>query len=448
MRYALVGTGSRAFMYIDAICGTYRDHHELVALCDTSTTRMRFHNERLAHKHRIDQRPEYTADRFAELIAETTPDVVIVCSVDATHDRYIVRAMELGCDVLTEKPMTTTADKANRILDAVSTTGRSLRVAFNYRYSPAYTELRRVIADGAIGRPLLVDFSWMLDTSHGADYFRRWHREKSNSGGLLVHKATHHFDLVNWWLSTMPVSVRAAGRRGFYTPAMAKRLGLASHHERCHTCPEKKKCAFELDLTKDPKLKALYIDQEKYDGYFRDRCVFRPDIDIEDSMNVVVTYDSDAILCYSVNAFAAWEGYVVTFNGTKGRLEHKVVEASAAFGSANVPGAVKDYDISVRVQPMRKPAYVVEPRTGNGSHGGGDVVMLADLFSPTPGTDPLLRAADERSGAYSILVGVAANRCFTTGDTVRIADLVRGIAPPPYPAMPSRTGPVPMPVKI
>jgi hypothetical protein len=165
-------------------------------------------------------------------------------------------------------------------------------------------------------------------------------------------------------------------------------------------------------------------------------------------MNVVVTYDSDAILSYSVNAFAAWEGYVVAFNGTRGRLEHKVVEASAAFGSANIPGAVKDYDISVRVQPMRKPAYAVEPRAGNGSHGGGDVVMLADLFSPTPGADPLLRAADERSGAYSILVGVAANRCFTTGVTVRIADLVRGISSPSYPAMPSRTGPVPMPIKI
>src|SRR4029079_9812141 len=187
------------------------------------------------------------------------------------------------------------------------------------------------------------------------------------------HKATHHFDLVNWWLSAVPVSVRAAGRRGFYTPAMAKRLGLSGAHERCQTCTEKKKGAFELDLAKDPKLKAMYLDQEKHDGYFRDRCVFRPEIDIEDSMNVVVTYDSEAILCYSVNAFADWEGYVVTFNGTKGRIEHKVVEAvSAPFGSANVPGQAKGNDVSLHVFPLRKPPYNVEPRTGGGSHGGGD----------------------------------------------------------------------------
>jgi hypothetical protein len=230
---------------------------------------------------------------------------------------------------------------------------------------------------------------------------------------------------------------------------MAKRIGLAGPHERCHGCPERQKCAFELDLAKDPNLKALYLDQEKHDGYLRDRCVFRPDIDIEDSMNVVVTYDSDAILCYSVNAFAAWEGYEITFNGTKGRIEHKVIEAVAApFGSANVPGQAKDYDISLRVFPLRKPPTTVEPRAGKGGHGGGDAVMLADLFAPAPGVDPLLRAADERSGAYAMLVGAAANRCFATGESVRIADLVHGLAAPDYPRMPSRTAPLPMPAKV
>ena len=165
-------------------------------------------------------------------------------------------------------------------------------MAFNYRYMPVRGQLKELLMGGVIGDVMSVDFHWMLDTHHGADYFRRWHSQKRFSGGLMVHKATHHFDLVNWWLSAMPVSVRASGRRDFYTPAMAKRLGLASHHERCHTCPEKKKCSFELDLAKDPKLKSLYLDQEKHDGYFRDRCVFRPEIDIEDTMNVVVNYDT------------------------------------------------------------------------------------------------------------------------------------------------------------
>ena len=108
-------------------------------------------------------------------------------------------------------------------------------------------------------------------------------------------------------------------------------------------------------------------------------------------------------------------------------------------GSSSGPGAAKDYDVSVRVFPLRKPSYAVEPRAGKKSHGDGDAMMLAELFSLTPAVDPLLRAADERSGAYAMLVGAAANRCFETGQTVRIADLVHPISPPDYPPMPART---------
>ena len=77
-------------------------------------------------------------------------------------------------------------------------------MTFNYRYSPPRTQVKDLLMSGVIGDILSVDFHWMLDTHHGADYFRRWHRNKQNSGGLMVHKATHHFDLVNWWLSSVP----------------------------------------------------------------------------------------------------------------------------------------------------------------------------------------------------------------------------------------------------
>lgn len=63
---------------------------------------------------------------------------------------------------------------------------------------PFVTRIKELIHEGCVGDILSVHFEWMLDTEHGADYFRRWHRKKENSGGLLVHKATHHFDMVNW----------------------------------------------------------------------------------------------------------------------------------------------------------------------------------------------------------------------------------------------------------
>jgi predicted dehydrogenase len=446
-RYAIVGTGSRRVMYQDAIEKTYPEHAELVGICDTNPGRLELTRSRSA-QNGARPPPAYAAADFDRMITETRPDYVIVTTVDATHDDYIVRAMELGCDAISEKPMTTDAAKTQRILDAKKRTGRNLRVTFNYRYSPPRTQVKDILMNGEIGDILSVDFHWLLNTHHGADYFRRWHAQKKHSGGLMVHKASHHFDLVHWWLSAMPVQVFATGKLDFYTPAMARRFGLRGAHERCHTCPEKAKCGFFLDLAANPNLKALYLDQEKHDGYFRDQCVWRPQIDIEDTMNVLVDYDSGATMTYSLNAFNAWEGYHVVFNGTLGRLEHTMVEQVYVSGTDTVQGGIADDGVSIRVVPLRGAARAVKPWSAAGAHGGGDRVMLDEIFLPSPPEDKYMRAADERAGAASCLVGIAANRCFESRQPVAVNSLVTGLTRPQFPRMPSRTRALPMPSRI
>jgi predicted dehydrogenase len=443
-RYAIVGLGSRHELYQDGIEKVHAATAELVALCDVNPGRIELARQRSARNGAVVPAGYLAAD-FERMIRECRPDTVIVTSVDATHHEYIIRAMDAGCDVITEKPMTTDAEKARAILAAKQRTGRRLRVTFNYRYSPPRSQVKDLLMSGVIGDVLSVDFHWLLNTHHGADYFRRWHAEKKNSGGLFVHKSTHHFDLVNWWLGGVPVSVFATGKREFYTPAMARRLGLSGPHERCRTCPEKAKCSFYLNLEGSAGLNALYAANEQHDGYFRDRCVFRSDIDIEDTMNAMVTYDTGATLSYSLNTFNAWEGYIVAFNGTKGRLEHSIVESVYVNGTETVQGGVAEDGVKIRVVPLRGAGYDIKPWSAAGDHGGGDRLMLEDIFLPSPAADKYLRAADERAGACSILVGIAANRSLQTGAQVRVADLVEKVPQPDYPPMPSRRDPVPMP---
>jgi len=446
-RYALVGVGSRSEMYREAVLKTYAAHSQMVGYCDLNLGRLKLAQAKARAMAGVEV-PIYEAKDFDRMIRETKPEVVIVTTKDATHDHYIIRTMELGCDVMTEKPLTTDEHKCRAIFESKRKTGRRLIVNFNYRYSPPRTQVKDLLMSGVIGDVLSVDFHWMLNTQHGTDYFRRWHSNKANSGGLMVHKATHHFDLVNWWLSAVPVSVMATGKREFYTPKMAKRLGLQSHHERCHTCPEKDKCTFFLDLAGSLSLKELYLDNEQYDGYFRDRCVFRPDIDIEDTMNVLVRYNTGTTMSYSLNAFNAWEGYHIVFNATKGRLEHKLEEKVYINGDGSVPGALQKDGTYIRIYPLRGPAYGVAVSEGIGGHGGGDDLMLADRFLPEPPADKYLRAADQRAGAYSILTGIAANHSFISGKSVEIADLVPNISLPDYPAMPTHDEPVPMPPRV
>ena len=422
-RYAVVGIGSRSAMYTKAITERYADAAELVALCDTNQARMNLRKGELPAGYA--DVPTFPAGQFDRMVKQAKPDAVIVTSVDATHSDYIVRAMQLGCDVVTEKPMTTDEQRCDRILRTIKQTGRKLQVTFNYRYAPPRSQVKEVLEAGAIGRIVGVDFHWLLDTRHGADYFRRWHRRRENSGSLLVHKATHHFDLVNWWLGARPVEVFAFGRRTFYTPQTADEIhGLTGRSERCHTCKVSGKCPFFLDLAANEGLRKMYLECEQEDGYFRDRCVFSDQIDIWDAMNVSVRYDTGATMSYSLNAYMPMEGYVIAFNGDRGRLEHRACENTYISGDGTVPGELEKGKVSITLIPAFRSPEDLEVHTGKGGHGGGDVVLLDDVFLPNPPADPLGRKAGHLDGTYSILTGIAAYRSIDSGRPVKIAELV------------------------
>ncbi|HUU96848.1 MAG TPA: Gfo/Idh/MocA family oxidoreductase [Phycisphaerae bacterium] len=445
-RFVQVGLGGRGEMYWQALTGQYGEHNELVGLCDRNAGRL----QRAVAQAQAAGRevPGFSDAEFDRMIAECRPDCVVVTTQDSAHDLFICRAMELGCDAITEKPMTIDEHRCRRIVDTQRRTGRSCRVTFNYRYSPPRTQMKDLLMSGVIGEITSVDFHWLLDTRHGADYFRRWHRNRANSGGLQVHKATHHFDLMNWWLSAVPETVYARGARNFYTPRTAERYGLTRRGERCLDCPEAGRCPFLLDMRKHQGMVDLYLEHEQHDGYFRDRCVFSDKIDIEDTLQVTATYDTGAALSYSLHAFMPWEGYIVCLNGTKGRIEHKCQETVYVSGDGSVPGALKSEGTWIRIYPHFAPAYEVEVWSAEGGHGGGDARLLDDILLPERKPDRYLRAADHRGGAYSILTGVAVNRSMERGGPVRIDELVPGLERPDYPPMPKGDEPLPLPEAV
>jgi predicted dehydrogenase len=403
-RYAMVGTGHRGSgMWGADLVKKYSDVLEFVGLSDINPKRAAAAKSLMGVEC-----PTFTS--FDEMCDRTKPELLMVTTVDATHVEYITRALDRGLDVITEKPMVTEAAAVKQVLDAERRNKRKIVVAFNYRYAPKHQKIKEIIQSGEIGPVTSVDFSWYLDTSHGADYFRRWHRLKSRGGSLWVHKATHHFDLVNWWLGADPVEVSAFGGLNVYGKAGTFR------HTHCRPCPHKAKCPFYFDLTKNERLMKLYAQAEDVDGYHRDGCVFREDVDIYDTMNAVVRYSNGVQMSYSLNASMPIEGYRLAFNGERGRLEVRDYERQ--------PWKVDDESETYLVKNFTGKREKIEMPHIQGGHAGGDD-RLRDVIFRNADMPDYLRLPDSRAGAMSCLTGIAARTSVERGRPVKIADLVR-----------------------
>ncbi|MBX3144966.1 MAG: Gfo/Idh/MocA family oxidoreductase [Trueperaceae bacterium] len=439
-RYALIGTGSRARMYISAILGVHAEIAELVAWSDTNSGRLDAYEEMMFRSAGRDEAPaRFDPSELAAAVQGHGIDSVIITSPDYTHADLITTALRAGANVVVEKPLTTSEEGVRLIAAAAAETGREVLLTFNYRYAPRNSALKSVIAGGEIGAVTSVHFEWLLDTAHGADYFRRWHRYKDRSGGLLIHKSSHHFDLVNWWLGDSPTRVFASGGLRFYGADNARKRGLGERPPR-GSVDDARRDRFSLDMRLDPELRRLYYEQESHDGYIRDRDVFDEGITIEDNLSLVVDYASGASMSYTLSAHGPWEGYTVSVNGTEGRAELTVVERGAVLfdegGRVIVdpsahPEAGGEDDIRptsecLVVQRHFERARAVPIPHGAGGHGGGDELLLQDVFKGV-GHDPLGRTADWRDGVRSVAVGLAGNRSLMTGLPVCVEDLALGV---------------------
>ena len=403
-RYAIIGTGVRAIgMWGRPVLQQYSDVVEMVGLCDINPLRVE-----VAKRQMGASCPTFTD--FDKMMDTAKPDLLMITTVDGFHSHYIVKALERGIDVMTEKPMVTDEVQCQAVLDAEKTAGRSIIVTFNYRYAPKHQTIKELLMSGAIGKVTSVDFSWYLDTTHGADYFRRWHRLRAKSGSLWVHKASHHFDLINWWLDADPVTVSAFGGLQNYGKSGPFR------HTTCRGCPHQSKCSYFWDITKNKDLMDLYVGCESADGYTRDGCVYKEDIDIFDTMNAIVRYSNGVSMSYSVNTFMPIEGYRVAFNGTKGRFEIRDFERQAwDAGTDSEMYLIHNFGKRERIEPKG---------SNTGGHGGGDT-RLRDLIFRKADAPAHMRLPNSRAGATACLTGIAARMSIDEKRPIQVADLVR-----------------------
>ena len=404
-KVALVGTGSRGSQtWGKSLLEGYGKWVEMVGLCDINHKRMAYAKKYMG----ASGAKTYEAKDFDRMIEETRPDVVIVTTTDSFHVDYIVRAMELGVDVISEKPIATEVEQCQRILDTEKETGRKVTVGFNMRFGNESPEMKKILDSGELGKILSVDFQEYLDLDHGASYFRRWHGKNKYSGSLLVHKASHHFDLVNWLLDADPVEVQAMGKVAFYGHNNSFR------GRNCRSCAFTEKCSFYWDMTQSERMMDLYAKCEDVDGYFRDGCVWDNENDSYDTSTTQVTYDNGTLLTYSQNTNLPYEGQYISFTGEKGRMDVRLFNRQ--------PWEV-EAPIEIRLSTDTKTSKIVKLHPSEGGHGGADERVKDLIFNPDI-QDKLKQRAGSRAGVMSSLIGIAARQSIETGARVKISDMV------------------------
>ena len=411
LKVALVGTGSRGTSaWGKDLVASYKDYVDMVGLCDINSKRLEWAKNYIGTNALL-----YHARDFDRMIKETSPDAVIITTPDCFHEEYIVRTLELGCDVISEKPIATEAEQCQRILDAEIRTGRKVRTTFNVRHMEMAENIKEIVASGELGNIISVDFQEFLDCSHGASYFRRWHGKSRYSGTLLLSKACHHFDQVNWTLDAEPEEVHAYGKLAFYGKNNSFR------YKHCRGCPFKKKCHFWWDILSDKLSAEMYVNCEDEDGYIRDGCVWSLDNDTYDTNTVEVKYKNGTLMSYTLNAYLPYEGQRISFSGEKGRLDVRIYYSQ---------GWEVSHEVEFRLSTFFGETWKSKGNTRvwhlsrlKGGHGGADEKLKDMYFKPNQ-SDPLGKMAGSRAAVLSSLVGIAARKSIESGQRVKIADLV------------------------
>jgi len=428
-RYVVCGVSGRAIsMWIAPMFDGFEKYTELVGMLDIDPLRFKICQEKVPATANV---PTYLPEQFDQMIEETKPDAVLVVCKDCYHQLYIIKALEKDLDVITEKPMTTCWEDAIRVREAEKKSKGKVICTFNYRYNPQHRLIRELVLDGRIGRVTHVDLNWYIDINHGSSYFNRWNRMRENSGSLSIHKASHHFDLVNWWIgSPDPSLVHAFGALNHYGPNgpfnPSKKDG-----RHCSECSERRKCAYKArwetrataakivddHLCNFDEKKVLYTPEL----YRPDMCIFDSEINIQDTIVADVKYVNGTLLNYSANFSTPYEGYRLAINGTHGRIE---AEEWGGMGSTAFP-CPRATDHYVDLYPIFGSRERLSVRSSEGGHGRGDIGIIEDVYI---GEEPDRRydiLAKSKDGLNAISIGDAVYKSITSGQIIDLTEVMK-----------------------
>lgn len=364
----ILGGGQRGLVFSN-YAKAYPNELKIVAVAEPRHDRL----EEFGKVHNIPE--EDLVSEWTELLSRPKfADLVIVTTQDNMHYEPAMKAMELGYDVLCEKPMSKDPKELIAMRDKAAETGRKLAVCHSLRYSVFFTEIKELLDSGAIGELVSIQHIESIGFWHMAHSFVRgnW-RRKEETSPIIMAKCCHDLDILTWLCDGDIDYISSFGSLKHFK----KENKPEGSPERCMDgCDYRDECPYYAprfylehkrstndgfrkivsnDTSEEAVLKALA------DGPYG-RCVYSCDNDVPDNQVVNIMYDNGVTVSMAMCAFTDNCERVINLMGTHGQIRGNMDLATLT---------VNDFATGHE--------YTVKLHSPTGTHGGSDVIMIKEI---------------------------------------------------------------------
>lgn len=392
--YAILGFGNRGGVYAEKL---KNQNQSVVAICDVQEfKRKRVQEEFVGAEFFTDEN---------EFFKKKRADVLVIATMDKLHYLQTLKAIDLGYDIVLEKPIATTYEECVEVARRADEKGVTILICHVLRYTAFYSQIKDLLDNGVIGNVVSAEFAENVNLGHYMMSFVRgnWNNAEKSTP-IIVQKCSHDFDLIYWFLGSKCSYVSSFGNLSYFN--REHEPGIAADY--CYEC-ENPDCIFNVyklykrhpewlyssdnDIEKTPEGIERYLHKK----INRNKCVFRSDNDVMDHQIVNMSFENGATAQLSMTAFNQDGGRTIKLHGTLGTIEGKLEDGKIY---------VRLYDNKFQSKDFDK---IIDTGLGHyTSHSGGDdniVASIIDYF----GGNKCKRVSDIKDALHSHIMAFKAD---------------------------------------
>lgn len=318
IKIAILGFGQRGFVYANII-KEFPDEMELVSVCEINLLKKPL----IMHQFSI-KAENYFTDYKEMFKKGKLADILIIATQDRDHYEQAMAALDLGYDLLLEKPIAPERAEILEIRNKANRLGRRVAIAHVLRYTAFYQKIKELVTDGSLGKITTVSQTEHVGYYHYAhSYVRGNWRKAETSAPMILAKSCHDLDIIRWLIDKKYIALSSFGSLTYFKEENAPEKSA----EYCYKCPLE--CPFNavefysknpmwmliFSLESDPK-KVLSDENLSYS-----KCVYRSDNDVVDHQVVNLLFEDDITASFVMTAFSNEIHRSIKIHGTKAELE-------------------------------------------------------------------------------------------------------------------------------